>query len=63
MMKLRFGYANTRIMEKYIGKEDPHEHLAHWTKAWGKEPQLEWVHIFYNTLDTILINWYLETKL
>lgn len=28
MMKLRFGYANTYMIEKYIGKDDLHEHLA-----------------------------------
>lgn len=33
----------------------------HWTKAWGEELQLEWVHIFCHTLDTIPMNWYLET--
>lgn len=32
-------------------------------KAWGEEPQPEWVHIFFHTLDTISTNWYLEKKL
>ena len=27
------------------------------------EPPLEWVHIFCHTLDTIPMNWYLETEL
>lgn len=56
MMKLRFGYANTRMNEKYSGKDGPREHLARWTKAWGEEPQQEWMHIFCHTLDAIPIN-------
>lgn len=63
MMKLQFGYANTCITEKYTGKDDPHGHLAHWTKSWGEEPQPEWVHIFCHTLGIIPMNWYLETEL
>jgi len=63
MMKLQFGYANTRITEKYTEKDNPCEHLAHWMRAWGEEPQLEWVHIFCHTLDTIVMNKYLETEL
>lgn len=63
MMELWFGYANTHMTKKYTGKEDPHENLAHWTRAWGEEPQPEWVHIFCHTLDTILMKWYLEKEL
>lgn len=63
MMKLLFGYANTYITEKYIGKDDSHEHLAQWMKEWGEEPHPEWVHLFFHTLDTILMNWYLEREL
>lgn len=63
MMQLRFVYANTRMNEKYSGKDDPHENLAWWTRAWGIEPQPKWVHIFYHTLDTIPMKWYLERKL
>lgn len=32
-MKLRFGYANTKMIEKYSGKDDPCDHLTQWTKA------------------------------
>jgi len=39
MMKLRFGYANTRMIEKYNGKDDLHDHLARWAKAWETKPQ------------------------
>lgn len=63
MMKLWFGYANTRITQKYTRKDDPCEHLARWMKAWGEEPQPELVHILYHSLDMIPTNWYLETEL
>lgn len=56
MMKLRFDYANTRMIEKYSRKDDLHDHLTQWTKAWGTVPQPEWVHIFCHALDTILMN-------
>lgn len=41
MMKLRFGYVNTRMTKKYNKKDDPCDHLAQWTRAWGTEPQPE----------------------
>ena len=63
MMKLRFGHDNTRMTEKYSGKDDLRDHLEKWTKAWGMEQQLEWVHIFFHTLDTITMKWHLETEL
>jgi len=63
MMKLRLRYVNTRLTKKYSGKDDLREHLVRWTKAWGEEPQLEWVNIFCQTLDTIPMNWYLKTEL
>jgi len=44
------------MTKKYSGKDDWHEHLVQWTKAWGEEPQQEWMHIFYQTLDTIPMN-------
>jgi len=28
VIKLRFGYVNTRMIEKYSGKDDPHDDLA-----------------------------------
>ena len=39
------------------------DHLAKWTKVYRTKPQLEWVHLFYHTLDIIPMNWYLETEL
>jgi len=38
-------------------------HLSKWTKVYGEEPQHEWVHLFYHTLDVIPMNWYIETEL
>lgn len=63
MMKLRFGHANTKMIEKYNGRGDLHNHLEKWTKAWRIEPRPEWVHIFCHTLDTIPMNWYLKVEL
>ena len=63
LIRLRFGHVETRIIEKYNGKDDPHEHLSHWILAWGEEPQPECVHILFHTLDVIPQQWYLETKL
>lgn len=63
MMQLRFRCASNRLTEKYIGKDDLHEHLAQYTKAWGEIPQPEWVHIFIHTLDVMPKNWYLEMEL
>ena len=63
MMRLQFGRPNTRLTEKYSGKDDPRDHLEKCTKVWGTEPQLKWVHKFFHTLDTIPMNWYLETEL
>lgn len=63
MMRLRFGRPNTRLTEKYDGRDDPCDQLAKWTKAYGTKLQLEWVHLFFHTLDTIPMNQYLKTKL
>lgn len=61
-MRLRFGHPNTKLTEKYNERDDLHDHLLKWTKGLGTESQPEWVHIFFHTLDTIPMNWYLETK-
>lgn len=62
-MKLRFGCENTRMTEKYNGRDDLHDHLEKWTKAWGTKPQSEWVQILFHALDTIPTNWYVKTGL
>lgn len=51
------------MTEKYNGRGDPCDHLEKWIKAWGTKSQPKWVHIFFHTLDTIPMNWYLETNL
>ena len=33
MMKFRFDYGNTRMIEKYNRKDDPRDHITQWTKA------------------------------
>ncbi len=63
LMKVWFGHPMVRLIDKYDGRSDPREHFAKWTDAYGAEPQPEWVHQFYHTLDVIPMNWYLETEL
>lgn len=63
MMPMWFGKPKTQLKDKYDGWDDPHAHLAKWTKVYGEEPQPEWVHLFCHTLDIIPMNWYIETKL
>lgn len=63
MMKLQFGCANTRITEKYNGRDNPCDHLVKWAKAWETKLQPKWVHIIFHTLDTITMNFFMETEL
>jgi len=42
---------------QYDEKDDPCAHLEKWAQAYGVKPQLEWVHLFYHTLDVIPMNW------
>jgi len=63
MMRTRFGKPKVRVMDNCDGKDDLCKHLAKWAKAYGAEPQSEWVHLFCHTLDVIPMNWYLETEL
>jgi len=49
--------------EKCNGRDDLHDHVAKWNKAWGIEPHPEWVYIFCHTLDTIPMIWYLKMEL
>jgi len=51
------------MIEKYDGKDDPCTHLAKWAWAYGAKPQPKSVHLLCNTLNVILMNWYLETEL
>lgn len=61
-MKIHFGKPKVWMIDKYDGRDNPHDHLAKWTKAYGAEPQPEWVHLFCHILDIIPMNWYLETE-
>jgi len=63
MMRMQFCHPRVQLIEKYDGRSDPRDHLAKWTNGYGEEMQLEWVHLFYHTLDVIPMKWYLETKL
>lgn len=63
MIRFWFGHPKFRLTEKYDGINDLHRHLEKWTKVYGIEPQSDWVHILYHTLDIILMNWYLEIEL
>lgn len=51
------------MSEKYDERDDQCDNLAKWTKSYGTKPQLEWVHLFFYTLDVIPMNWYLEIEL
>lgn len=62
-MQIRFGKPKLRIIKKYDGRDDLCMYLTKWTKADGDEPQLEWVHLFYHTLDVIPMNWSIEIEL
>ena len=63
LKRLRFGHADMKITEKYDGQKYPHENLSRWTTTWGTKPQLEWVHMFFHSLDMIPQQWYLEIEL
>ena len=63
MMKIRFGKPELHVVERYDGRDDPRMHLTRWIKTYGEEPQPEWVHLFYHTLDVIPRNWYTDTEL
>jgi hypothetical protein len=47
----------------YTGRSYPKDHVQSCEEAWSDIPREQWVHIFFNTLDTALINWYLQAEL
>jgi len=63
MMRIRFRKPEVCITEKYDRRDDPCMHLTRWIKDYGEEPQPEWVHLFYHTLDVIPRNWYTKVEL
>lgn len=62
-MQIRFGKPELQITEKYDGRDYPHMHLTRLIKAYGEEPQPEWVQLFYHNLDVIPRNWYTKAEL
>ena len=50
-MEVRFGEDVTLINNKYLGLEDPIEHMNHCRTVFAKYPQQEWVHHFVHTLE------------
>jgi len=38
MVRLQFGHPKVWLTEKYNGRNDPHDHLAKWTKVYGTKP-------------------------
>ena len=62
MMRIHFGQLKVRMTYKYDKRDDLLDHLIKWSKAYGAEPQPEWVHLFCHTLGVIPMNWYLDTE-
>jgi hypothetical protein len=48
---------------QYTGRSFPKYHVRSCEESWRNIPQEKWVHKFINTLDTTLINWYLQAEL
>jgi len=48
---------------KYTSKTSPREHIDICIQTWQAVPQIEWVHMFVSTLDTVPRNWYIELEL
>ena len=53
---MHLGKPKMRLTDKYDGRDDPHVHLAKWTKVFGEKLQLEWMHLFCHTLYVIPMN-------
>ena len=62
-MRVCFGHPKVRLIEKYNGRNDLHDHLAKETEVYGVKPQPKWFHLFCHTLDVIPMNWCLEKEL
>jgi hypothetical protein len=48
---------------RYTGRSYPKDHVRSCEEAWSDVPREQWVQRFVNTLDTTLINWYLQAEL
>jgi hypothetical protein len=63
LMTTRFSAQVEGCEVWYIGRSCPKDHVQSCKEAWRNIPQEKWVEKFINTLDTTLINWYLQAKL
>jgi len=62
-MWISFSSTDTKVEVKYDGKVDARENIQCSTSVWKEIMEREWLHGFIHTLETIPMNWYLETKL
>jgi hypothetical protein len=62
-MTVRFLEQTEGYKVRYIGQRCPKSHVQSCEESWSSIPQEQWVHKFINTLDTTLINWYLQVEL
>jgi len=58
-------FSTTMVYEgvKYKGDTLPRDYMDVCLEAWKTVPQVEWVHRFTSTLDTIPKNWYVKLEL
>jgi hypothetical protein len=63
LMQIRFGTEEEDIAQKYTGESDPAGHVEQCRDLWSSVPEIEWMHKFIHTLDTIPKNWYLELEM
>jgi hypothetical protein len=63
LMTTRFSEQVEGCEVRYIGRSCLKDHVQSCKEAWRNIPQEQCVHKFINTLDTNLINWYLQAEL
>jgi len=63
LMTARFSSTMVYVGVKYKGYTSPRDHVDVCLEAWQTVPQVEWVHRFASTLDTIPKNWYVKLEL
>ena len=62
-MEVRFCEEVTLINHKYLGLENPIEHLNHYRMVFAEYPRQEWVHHFIHTLEMTPRSWYASMEL
>jgi hypothetical protein len=62
-MTARFSTQVGSCEARYTGRSCPKDHVRNYKEAWINIPREQWVHRFVNTLDTTLINWYLQAEM